>query len=148
MKSQEAARRPWLANALAGGALLALLALMRSLATATRSSVYFAGRELHWGCAFREAFGFPCPACGMTRSVLLTLHGQLGDALAVHPAGPLLVAGGILFAAALLLSAGLQFAGRICVSPDALLRRFVLSASAYGGLTTVVLMAHWLRVIT
>jgi hypothetical protein len=30
-----------------------------------------------------------CPSCGLTRSTALALHGQLGVALSVHGAGPL-----------------------------------------------------------
>lgn len=136
----------------AGLALLALLFVLRAVGSATTTSAALAGRELQWGCSFREAFGVPCPTCGMTRSVLLTLHGQLADALTLNPGGPLLVAGGLLLGLALValtsyrLAAGGAPGG--AVSGDALLRRFILSAAAYGGLTTVVLMAHWLRAIT
>jgi hypothetical protein len=35
------------------------------------------------------------PLCGGTRSVYLTLHGQLRDALRYNPAGPALVAGAV-----------------------------------------------------
>lgn len=146
--SREAERRPWLANTLSGVGLLALLALVRALGSATQTSVHFAGSELRWGCAFRAAFGIPCPACGMTRSVLLTLQGQLGDALALHPSGPLLVLGGLLFAAAMLVSAVWQLTGRTRVAPDALLRRFILAAAAYGGFTTLVALVNWLRVVS
>ncbi len=87
----------------------------------------------------------------MTRSVLLALHGQIGDALSLNPGGPLLVAGGLLFSAALLALTFRRLRGRDATDAtpaDTVLRRFILSASAYGGLTTVVLLAHWVRVIT
>lgn len=43
------------------------------------------------GCPLRGATGLPCPLCGMTRSVVATVHGNVGEALATNPAGVLLV---------------------------------------------------------
>jgi len=43
-------------------------------------------------CPLRTVTGVPCPLCGMTTSVEATVHLHLGDALAVAPAGILLVA--------------------------------------------------------
>jgi len=40
-------------------------------------------------CAFRRATGLPCPGCGLSRSWMLTAHGDLGGAIARHPFGPL-----------------------------------------------------------
>ncbi len=40
-------------------------------------------------------FGVMCPMCGATRSVYLTLHGQLGNAVRYNPAGPVLVAAAV-----------------------------------------------------
>jgi len=36
-------------------------------------------------CAFRAAFGFPCPGCGATRAGLALAQGELLAALAYHP---------------------------------------------------------------
>ena len=47
-------------------------------------------------CAFRRVTGLPCPGCGLTRSWVLTAHGQLRPAVSRHPFGP------ATFAAALL----------------------------------------------
>jgi hypothetical protein len=38
-------------------------------------------------CPFRWVTGFPCPGCGLTRSVVAAAHGDLGQALAFHPLG-------------------------------------------------------------
>ena len=43
-------------------------------------------------CPFRSITGVPCPLCGMTRSVIATMHLHLHAALAVNPAGVLAVA--------------------------------------------------------
>ena len=43
-------------------------------------------------CGLRALTGVPCPLCGLTGSVTATVHGDLGDALARNPAGPVVVA--------------------------------------------------------
>jgi hypothetical protein len=43
-------------------------------------------------CPMREIIGVPCPLCGMTTSVVATVHGHIGDALAANPAGVVAVA--------------------------------------------------------
>lgn len=132
-----------LAAGLAGAALVAAGLVVRALATATPQAVYFNGRELGWECSIRQMFGVPCPSCGLTRSVLLTLHGQLGAAFEVNPGGPLVVAG-LALVAALLFALAVPRATR---PSDALVRKLVVGASAYGCLTTVVLLVHWVRAL-
>jgi hypothetical protein len=43
-------------------------------------------------CPLREITSVPCPLCGMTTSVVASVHGRFGDALAANPAGLLAVA--------------------------------------------------------
>lgn len=38
-------------------------------------------------CWFRRATGFPCAGCGVTRSVVLLLHGRPHESIAQHPFG-------------------------------------------------------------
>jgi hypothetical protein len=38
-------------------------------------------------CPLRATTGIPCPLCGMTTSVVATVHGDLLGALAANPAG-------------------------------------------------------------
>ena len=38
-------------------------------------------------CWLRTATGLPCASCGLTRSVVLLLHGRLTESLAMHPFG-------------------------------------------------------------
>jgi hypothetical protein len=125
-----------------GALLLAQLWLLRSLASADADRVFIAGRELRWGCLFRRAFGLPCPACGMTRGVLLTLHGQFSDALRVNPAAPVLTLGVALFAAALVFVAVYQRA-HDPLSSGRLHARLRLASRAYAGLLFAVMLAHW-----
>ncbi len=44
-------------------------------------------------CPIRAITGIPCPTCGMTRSFLAIVHGDLGHALSEHVFGPLLFLG-------------------------------------------------------
>lgn len=41
-------------------------------------------------CAFRNAFGIPCPGCGLTRSFAAVSHGLFGTAVGMHPMGPVM----------------------------------------------------------
>lgn len=50
-------------------------------------------------CPLRALTGVPCPLCGMTTSVVATVHGRIGDALAANPAGVLAVAFAVLLLA-------------------------------------------------
>ncbi len=38
-------------------------------------------------CPFRLATGLPCPGCGLTRSWVHLLHGQVGEAMTANPFG-------------------------------------------------------------
>lgn len=38
-------------------------------------------------CLFKSATGFPCPSCGITRSVLLLAQGDVAQALWINPLG-------------------------------------------------------------
>jgi len=141
------ANRAGSAPGLVGALLLVQLAVVRAFASATPERAYLFGRELHWECWFKQHFGFPCPTCGMTRSVLLSLHGQFREAAVLNPAGLLLVLGLVLFGLALIF---LMFYRRrnTGLAAGVVHRRIRLGASAYGSLLVVVLFAHWLGEIT
>lgn len=115
--------------------------MLRLGASATETSVFFAGHELRGGCLLRGLFGFECPSCGMTRSALLALGGDLQAALSLNPGGPLVVLG------ALVLGASLLFISLRPAADDArfgaALRRLKLFASAYSVLTFGLLLARW-----
>lgn len=55
---------------------------------------------LNWplpdSCWSRRFLNIPCPGCGLTRSVVATLHGQWANAWHLHPVGPVLVTWAIL----------------------------------------------------
>ncbi|HJR08657.1 MAG TPA: DUF2752 domain-containing protein [Pyrinomonadaceae bacterium] len=140
------ANRAGSAPGLSGALLLLQLAIVRALASATSERAYFAGRELNWGCWFRDHFRIPCPTCGMTRSVLLSLQGQLGEAARLNPAGPMLVVGLIILSLSLifLMFYRQEHAG---LAAGAVHRRIRIGASVYGSLLVVVLFAHWITEI-
>jgi hypothetical protein len=45
------------------------------------------------GCPFRNATGYDCPFCGMTRATLAMGGGDFSTALAFHPLAPIVVIG-------------------------------------------------------
>ncbi|MDT5270202.1 MAG: hypothetical protein QOH49_2388 [Acidobacteriota bacterium] len=129
--------RERLLSGLTGGALLASMALARALAEATPAAVHVAGHELPVICPSRLLFGVNCPGCGMTRSILMTLGGDLRGALSVNPAGPLLVV------ALILLAAQLLFAARVREESPSVTRRLRPWASLYGVVVASVMLIQW-----
>ncbi len=103
--SAPASSRAGLAPALTALAIVLQLLLARTVLSADASTAYFLGRPIPVLCGLRAHFGSPCPTCGMTRGMALTLHGQLAAAWHVHPGAPLLtglwlgLAGGLVVAA-------------------------------------------------
>lgn len=76
-----------------GAALAAqLLAALILVPTATGDVSTPWGDPLGGLCWVREWLGFDCPFCGMARSFVAAVHGQLGRAFELHPGGPLLAA--------------------------------------------------------
>lgn len=62
------------------------------LMLAAGAALPLAGHGAGLPCPLRTLTGIPCPLCGMTTSVVATIHGHLVDAVAANPAGPLAVA--------------------------------------------------------
>jgi hypothetical protein len=138
--------RTTLAPALAGAAILLQLFIVRALASVSGGRVSVAGRDLHWECWFRQRFDFPCPTCGMTRSVLHTLHGQFGEAWQLNPAGLFLVSGLMLLGLALLFLT-LHRQRSTPRAGGAVHRRIRIATKAYAHFLLVVLFAHWISEI-
>lgn len=127
---------------LAGAGLLASLAAVRAVATAGETAVLVGGRELPWACPVKSLLGLPCPSCGMTRSVVLTLAGDLRGAVEMNPAGPLVVLG-LLALAALLIFKALRPAPVKGARPVSLPLRPARVAAAYGALVLAVMLVNW-----
>lgn len=137
------AAKPGFTAGVVGTALLLPLALIRAVAWADTSRVFVFGHETHWGCWFREHYGVPCPSCGMTRSVVMTLHGSLGQAFQMNAAGPLMIFGLLLFAGTMyfLMFRQQSHTGQAIQTLE---RRIRLATSAYGGIVIATLAAHWI----
>ena len=116
--------------------------VLRLVLRADEASVYVLGAPLGWVCALKRNTGLPCPTCGMTRSVLLSLQGEFGRAWRMAPGGPVLVWGGILFAAAMLALAVVQGLGTGRLEPaiKASIRRGLW---IYAALGIVVWLGGW-----
>lgn len=114
----------------AAAAILATLGLAWLAASATPDTVTVLGFPLQFGCGMRTLFGIPCPGCGMTRSVLMTLHGQFGAALEANPVGPVFLGGVLLFAATLATG------------------RFWRTTGAYAAVTAALLLVNWVVVLS
>lgn len=75
-------------------------------------------------CVFKIMSGVPCPGCGLTRSVVLLMHGDVSGSLFFHPLGVLFVLGAIVLAAVDLLAWWRsQRVGNIPLAPSWLLDR-------------------------
>ncbi|MGN0465765.1 MAG: DUF2752 domain-containing protein [Lachnospiraceae bacterium] len=51
--------------------------------------------KFHGLCSLRILTGFPCPACGMTRAVILFFHGHIGESLRMQPLWPFVIFVGV-----------------------------------------------------
>ena len=100
--------RPGVAAAVAGLAILLDAAMARFLLAADEAQVYVLGHPLHWVCGFYARFGLPCPTCGLTRSVILSLHGEIARAWRVAPGGPAFTLGVLVAAVGLLMLAAAE----------------------------------------
>lgn len=101
--------KPGAAAAVTGSVILMEAALARLLLRADEARVYILGRPINWVCGLQSHFGLPCPTCGLTRSVVLSLRGEVGKAWHLAPAGPAAVFGCLALAAVLLVLAFAQW---------------------------------------
>jgi len=136
-----AGRRSPLA-AVVGAVMLADAALARLLLSADAERVYWLGRPIPLVCGFRRATGLPCPTCGLTRSMVLTLHGSFGAAWHAMPAGPVLVLGALGIAVALVGYAAMAPGWRPAARRST--RRWMAGAGlAYGAVAVVMWLGGW-----
>jgi hypothetical protein len=138
--------RPGSTAAAVGLLLLLQLAVAAILLRASPDGVSFAGIPIHGACTFRQSTGLPCPTCGMTRSVALSLHGHIRTAASLNPAGPLWVLAVAVIAAALLWLSWRQRTGSVA-GIQATARRVRVLALVHGGAVGLVLVIHWVRAL-
>jgi Protein of unknown function (DUF2752) len=133
---------PGFIPAMVAAMLLAELAIARLLFDANAHIVTFHGTAFGAACAFRARFGIPCPSCGMTRAVVMALHGNLSGAIAMNPAGPVLVFTMLYFSAAMLWLSVRQSLGWRSESTKRLIR---WSSIALAAALVGTVYVHWFR---
>ena len=136
------AHKPGFAAACMGAVILAHLAVLPLALGADRDFVYFRGEALPEACSLRRVFGVPCPTCGMTRGVVLALHGRVGDSAATNASAPVLVGVALMLGSSLAGAGGLRLAGRGRAA-DGLTRWIRIAGLAGAGMWAVVLMLNW-----
>lgn len=131
-----------LKNIAVGAVFLSPLFALYFLTAATAKNVWLFGEQIHIGCWFRDYFGVPCPVCGMTRSVILTVHGELATAFQMHIGGPLLILGVIFFGSAMIYG----YFRRTAPGPNAnsFEKNIFLTTTYYFAAATIVSAAFWL----
>jgi Protein of unknown function (DUF2752) len=140
------ASRPGLPALVIGCVTLADALTARWLLRADEVHVFVLGRPIAWVCALRSRFGLPCPTCGLTRSVVMSLHGEFGRAWRMAPVGPVAVVGLLAFALAMLVLAWLQWAPQKvdAVKWEAGARAWIrTSAAIYAVGAIVVWLGGW-----
>ena len=127
-----------------GGFLLFQLAAAAIFLQATEDGVSVAGIPLGGACLFRRLTGLACPTCGMTRSVVLSLHGHLAAAFRMNPAGILWVLAVAAIGAALL---WLGWRQRRAGRAETAGRRVRALALVQGVSVGLALALHWIHVL-
>ncbi len=68
--------------------LLFLLLFLAQCPEGPGGRVRLAGRDLPTLCPYRLLTSRPCPGCGLTRAMVLAVHGDMTQARRSHPAAP------------------------------------------------------------
>ena len=136
------ASRPGLAPAAAGLAIMLDAALAWLVLRADEARVYVLGRPIGWVCGLRSRLGLPCPTCGMTRSLVLSLHGEVERAWHVAPAGPVALFGLLALSGALLVLGCSQLLGtrELELRAKSWIQR---GALVYAGAAIMVWLGGW-----
>jgi hypothetical protein len=113
---------------------------------ADRDLVYFRGEPLPEACSLRKLYGLPCPTCGMTRGLVLAVHGKLADSVSTNAAAPVLAGIGLALGLLLAGSGGLRLAGRERAAAR-LARWARLIGLAGAGAWPAVLAANWIAAL-
>jgi len=136
------AGRPGFPAFMMGAAVFLQAALGRMLLSADTARVYFLGRPILLECGLRARYGLPCPTCGMTRSVVMALHGDWLGAWSMAPGGVAAAAGMLLFGCAAFALAFSQW--RRSVRWEGSLTRGIRRwAPLYGAAAAVVWLGGW-----
>lgn len=93
-------------------------------------------------CPFRALTGLPCPGCGLTRSWVYLMHGDVGSSLASNWFGPVLILAIIALA---VVSVRTRLSGRRTADLDKLVRSPIILGSfalfvTYGAVRLILTM--------
>jgi hypothetical protein len=138
--------KPGFAALTIGVVVLLHLAVFGLLFSADLETVSFQGHVLPETCSWKTVLGVPCPTCGMTRGIVLAMHGQWAASYAVNRSALVLVA------SALLVGFGLASAGVLRLreqhrASDELGYWTQRIGLAGGGLWVAMLAVNWTLVL-
>lgn len=125
------------AAVISGIVILADTLAARLAFSADATRIYIFGHPIAWECSMRRA-GLPCPTCGLTRSMVMMLHGEFARAWQMAPGGPVLLAGALLAAIALLIWGVRQ--KRV---PQAVKPWLRAGAMVYAAAATAIWLGGW-----
>ncbi len=143
MSASVARRWPPIAT---GIALVAACLAVRECCAADEQHTWFLGHAFGAECAFRLRFGIPCPNCGVTRAVILALHGEWARAWRIAPGGPALVIG-TLVSAVTVMALGIirmRDAAPLAARAESLAPRVIYVSAA---LVVLVWFAGWIAAV-
>ena len=100
-----------------------------------------AAGTIAWQCPVKSTLGVACPACGLTRAMVLFTQGHWKAAIDLHAFAPIFFGVGILLVIGSILPAGLQ--KKIAYQIAAFERH-----SGIVGLLTLSILAYWILRIT
>jgi len=113
--------------------LLAAVTIVQLTLTAAGSTA--------WQCPLKSALGVACPACGLTRAMVLFAQGHWKAAIDLHAFAPLFLGAGIFLVVVSILPAGIQ---QKIADQIATFERL----SGIVGLLSLSILAYWiLRII-
>ena len=140
------ASRPGFAPMTIGSIILLHLAAFALFLSANLETVSFLGNVLPETCSWKTVYGIPCPTCGMTRGVVLALHGQLTDSFEVNRSAPILAASALLIGCGLFLAGYLRLRNQAGASAGFSIwtQRVGLTG---GGLWLLMLAVNWTLVL-
>ena len=121
--------------------LLPLIAV-NLFTSATAKNAWFFGTDFHIGCWFKDYFGVSCPVCGMTRSVILTMHGDLATAFQLNVGGPLLISGVALFGVLMIFSSFYSTKGSN-VQINKIEKTIFFYTTAYLSVALIISLGFW-----
>lgn len=122
---------------IAGSVALVAALLMQPVVLDGETHLALFGLVIPSTCWFKLTTGLPCAGCGLTRSIVLLLHGHPAASLAMHPFGPWIVA-------LAMLGVPPRLVRRDGTGP-AWIARWDRAWLALGGLTVLLMLAWWVQ---